>query len=302
MVAVSVVIATYNSARYLPEAIESVLAQSFTDRELIVVDDGSTDDTQTVLRRFGSHLVSLSQANLGVSAARNRGLTRCLGQYIAFLDADDTWAPEKLECQIEAMQAYPGHGAYFSAFTRAACDLAPLSVHRSQRSTVSLEDLLLSGNVIGSPCTVIARRALLDLAGGFDLNLSQCADWDMWVRLAGYTDFLYVDRPLATYRQHDANMSRDPALLERDSIRVLEKGFAMAQLEAGVRSRRRRAFARNDVVLAGCYFHAGRHRDAVRCLKRAASLDVRECRRAALFPCRLARRGLASWTLAAQAR
>jgi hypothetical protein len=99
-----------------------------------------------------------------------------------------------------------------------------------------------------------------------------------------------VDHPLATYRHHDTNMSANPALLERDSVRVLEKGFAMPHLGPDTRARIRRALARNDVVLAGCYFHARRYQDAIRCLARAALRDWRECDHAVRFPLRVANR------------
>jgi glycosyltransferase involved in cell wall biosynthesis len=292
MVEVSVVIPTYNSAHYATTAVESVLAQTFTDTEIIVIDDGSTDETESAMGRFGPPVRYIKQANHGVASARNRGIAESRGRYIAFLDADDTWCPDKLEHQIEALAANPGYRACFSAFTRVDRNLVPQSVMRREQGNAKLEDLLLHGNVIGSICTVIAERALFDHAGVFDPKLSQCADWDMWVRLAALTDFLYLDEPLVTYRQHDNNMSREPSLLERDSVRVLVKAFAMAQLPAELRAKRKRALARNDVVLAGCYLHARRYREVAHCLRRAALLDLRECRHAAAFPLRVAGRRL----------
>jgi glycosyltransferase involved in cell wall biosynthesis len=293
MVEVSVIIPTYNSAHYVTTAVESVLAQTLPDIEIIVIDDGSTDGTESVMARFGPPVRYIKQANRGVSSARNRGIAESRGRYIAFLDADDTWCPNKLERQIEALGVQPGSRACFSAFTRVDWDLVPQSVMRCKQGSATLQDLLLRGNVIGSICTVIAERSLFEQAGGFDPELSQCADWDMWVRLAALTDFLYLDEPLVTYRQHESNMSRDPSLLERDSVRVLLKGFAMAQIPADLRTKRRRALARNDVVLAGCYWHARRYREVARCLQRAACLDLRECRHAAAFPLRVACRKLA---------
>ena len=292
MVDVSVIIPTYNSAHYVTTAVESVLAQTVPATEIIVIDDGSTDATESVLRRFRPAVSYIKQANGGVSRARNRGIAESQGRYIAFLDADDTWYPAKLEWQLEALRARPDHGACFSAFTRVDRNLTPQSVTRNSRGNVTFDDLLLYGNVIGSLSSVIASRSLFERAGGFDPDLSQCADWDMWVRLAAFTDFLYLDEPLVTYRQHDTNMSRDPELLERDSVRVLERGFTMAQLGEDLRGKKKRARARNDVVLAGCYLRAGHYRDVVRCLKQAAVLDLRECRYAALFPLRLASRSL----------
>jgi hypothetical protein len=153
-----------------------------------------------------------------------------------------------------------------------------------------LEDLLLIGNTIGTPSTVLCERSLFEEASGFDASLSQCADWEMWIRLAALTDFLYLDEPLVLYRQHDANMSRGIALLERDSLRTLEKGFAMQGLAAPLRARRRAAFARNYMVLAGSYFHGRRYKDFARCAARALTLDIRQASYLMTFPIRLAAR------------
>ena len=286
---VSVIIPSYNAARYLADAVDSVLNQSFRDLEVLIIDDGSTDDTESVARRYGTLVRYIRQENSGVAVARNRGIEATGGRYVAFLDADDTWLPLKLESQLKALVANPGYGACYSAFTVVSSDLAPLYVSRDKRQAGTLEDLLLRGNVIGSICTVLCERSLFETAGGFDPSLSQCADWDMWVRLAAITEFLYLDFPLATYRQHGTNMSRDAALLERDSLRVLEKGFAMPGLADSLRMRRRAALGRNYMVLAGTYFHARCYRDFVRCASRAVALDFRQIRRLIGFPVRAMR-------------
>jgi len=130
----------------------------------------------------------------------------------------------------------------------------------------------------------------LERAGEFDPTLSQCADWDMWVRLAALEDFVHLDEPLVRYRRHDATMSRDPALLERDSVRVLEKGFSMPQVDSRIAARRREGMARNYMVLAGTYFRAHRYRDFARCAARSVRLEPRRAGYLAAFPLRAARR------------
>jgi hypothetical protein len=112
----------------------------------------------------------------------------------------------------------------------------------------------------------------------------------MWVRIAGQTEFLYLDLPLATYRQHGTNMSRDARLLERDSMRVLEKGFSTPGLDETLRARRRAALARNYMVLAGTYFHAGCYGDFARCAARSVAMDSRQLVRLTGFPVRALRR------------
>lgn len=296
---VSVVIPTYNCSAYLTEAVESVLAQTFRDFEVLVIDDGSTDETAAVMRRYGPPVRYIRQPNRGVAVARNHGIEQSRGRYVAFLDADDTWLPHKLERQLAALKRHPDHRACYSAFVVVTSDLQPLGVTRSQRQGSALQDLLLRGNVIGTPSTVLCERSLTLAAGGFDPRLSLGADWDMWIRLGAFTEFLYVDEPLVWYRQHGANMSRNATLLEHDSLRVLQKGFAMPALPESIRARRRAAFARNYMVLAGTYFHARRYRDFVRCAARAVALDVKQVSYLAAFPLRRlsrCRRGLTGET------
>jgi glycosyltransferase involved in cell wall biosynthesis len=287
---VSVIIPAYNSARYLRDAVDSVLAQTFKDLEVLVIDDGSTDDTESVMRRYGSPVRYIPQQNGGVSAARNRGIGESLGTYVAFLDADDVWYRDKLERQMAALKKQARCRACCSAFTVVDSELEPIGVTRSQQREPTLEGLLTCGNLVGTPSTVVSERSLFENAGRFDTTLSQCADWDMWIRLAAETDFLYIDRPLAAYRQHPANMSRNPSLLERDSLAVLEKGYARQSLPAGLREHRRAAFARNYMVVAGAYLHARRYRDSARCTARAITMDFKQAGYLMAFPIRIAAR------------
>jgi glycosyltransferase involved in cell wall biosynthesis len=282
---VSIIIPSYNSANYLAAAIDSVLAQTVTNLEVLVIDDGSTDGTEAVVRNYPAPVRYIRQENSGVSAARNRGMDESQGRYVAFLDADDTWLPHKLERQLAALAASHRHKVCYSAFTVVDSSLTPIFVNRSKRQASALEDLLFRGNVVGSICTVLCERSLLE-ALRFDPSLSQCADWDMWVRLAAQTDFLYVDEPLVTYRQHSSNMSRNAPLLESDSIQVLEKGFAMPDLPPALLELRRAAFGRNYMVLAGTYFHARMYADFARCAARAVSLDIRQAKYLINFPAR----------------
>ncbi len=292
MPTVSVVIPTYNAARYVEAAVASVLGQTFKDVEVLVVDDGSTDETEAVLSRYRSAVRYLRQENGGVSAARNRGIQESTGRYVAFLDADDTWFPEKLDRQVAALGSSGRHRACYSAHVICTEALEPLSVQRGVRKSSSLEGLLLIGNVVGTPSSVLCDRSLFSIVGGFDPRLSQCADWDMWVRLATVSEFLYLDEPLVMYRQHGSNMSRAPKLLERDSVRVLEKAFDLPSLPPSVRVARRAAFARNYMVLAGTYFYARRYPDVLRCVIQALSLDPRQLGYLTAFPGRLLRRCL----------
>ena len=285
---VSVVIPAYNASGYVREAAESALAQTFDDLEVIVVDDGSTDDTAAVAD--GLDVRCVRQSNQGVSAARNRGIAESTGRYVAFLDADDAWLPAKLATQLDALRSNSARRLSYSALLVTDASLEPVEVRRGELHGSALETLLLRGNVVGGGSNVICERELFDRAGGFDPTLSQCADWDMWVRLAALTDFAYVDEPLVRYRRHESSMSRDPELLERDSLRVLEKGFAMPETDPALAAKRRQGMARNYMVLAGTYFQAHRYGDFARCAARSVSLDPRRIGYLAGFPLRAARR------------
>ncbi len=274
--AVSVVLPTYNAERYIAAAVESVLDQTFRDFELIVVDDGSSDSTPGVLARFGQRIRRLVQGNGGVARARNAGIQASRGRWIAFLDADDTWSPALLDRQLAALRATPAKRAVYSAMTIVDDELRPLAVRRGASHDSSLQALLTRGNVVMACSNVVCETAVLHDLGGFDPSLSQCADWDMWVRVATRTDFAYVDEPLVNYRRHGANMSRDPRLLERDSVRVLVKGFALTELPPPLREWRRRSLARNYTVLGGSYFRARMYLDCARCLAKALLMDPRQ--------------------------
>lgn len=280
------VIPAYNAAAYVAGAVDSVLAQSFRDLEVVVVDDGSSDETPAILGGYDRPVRCVRQDNRGVASARNRGIEEGRGRFVAFLDADDLWRPEKLERQLGALRARPGHRACASAFTVVDVGLTPLEVHRIEPREPGLLDLLLRGNVIGTPSTVLCERSLLAEAGGFDPALSQCADWELWIRLRTRTAFVCLDEPLAIYRRHAGNMSRSVALLERDSTGVLEKAFALPELPDGLRGRRREAIARNAMVLAGSYFQAGLLADSARCTSLALRLDWRQAGHLAAYPWR----------------
>jgi glycosyltransferase involved in cell wall biosynthesis len=281
---VSVIVPTYNSAHFLSAAIQSVLAQSYRDFELIVVDDGSRDHTPRVVASFGDRVRYLRQENAGVSVARNRGIAESSGRYVAFLDADDTWMPSKLQRQRDALEAEPTRRLCYSAFEVVDEKLSAIEIRRSRRQGSALEDLLTRGNVVGSICTVMCERALIDEVGGFDVTLSQCADWDLWIRIAARTEFIYLDEPLATYRQHGQSMSRQVRLLENDSLRLLEKGFGLPGIEPALARRRRHAFARNYMVLAGSHFGTGAYGAFLRCAALAIALDPRQFAYLAAFP------------------
>lgn len=285
---VSVVVPAYNAEAFVETSVGSVLAQSFRDFELIVVDDGSTDGTSSRVRAYGDRVRLLGQQNRGVSAARNRGIAYARGRLVAFLDADDAWKPTKLERQLEELWRRPECGLCYTAVCLADARMVELGAERRRDGRVRRSELLVFGNVVtGSASAVVCERELLLAAGAFDERMSLCADWDAWVRLAERTAFAYVDEPLVVYRRTGASMSADPRVLERDTVRLLQKAFSAPSPDSPLRSR---AYGRQYRVLSGSYLRAGAYGSALRCLVRAVRHDPRQVLYALALPARIAKR------------
>ncbi len=288
---VSVIVPAHNAARTVGVAIDSVLRQTLTDFELLVVDDGSRDSTPDVVRsREDARVRCVTTPNGGVARARNHGLGLASGDFVAFLDADDVWRPSKLERQLEAMTASPSVGLCFTGAEFVDGELVTLGEDAASRYVDYSRELLIRGNVIsGSSSSVMVRRFLVNRAGGFDSQLSQCADWDLWLRLSVETDFHALAEPLVQYRKTPGTMSSDPALLERDTFMLLDKFFANPASQR-YRPLRGRAYGNHWMICAGTYLHAGRLKDSLRCVRRGVVADPRSLRRPLLLPARSAAR------------
>jgi len=204
---VSVIIPTYNCKDYVQEAINSALAQTYQDFELIVVDDGSTDGTGEVLKRFHSRIRYVYQDNRGISAATNRGIRMASGQLIAFLDHDDLWVPHKLQCQVAYLDAHPDVALVCTRFSTIGYNGGylkeleePFGVPAGQ---VSFETIFWRCPVLTS--TVLVRREALLQAGLFDETMRWGQDWDMWARLALQSAIVLMPESLVRYRIHAGN-------------------------------------------------------------------------------------------------
>lgn len=222
---VSVIIPCFNSSPWIAETIESVLAQTFRDREVIVVDDGSTDGTGAILRRYGARIVHVSQSNCGAGAARNTGLRVARGEFIAFLDGDDKWHPDKLDAQVRVLDSHPEVGIVFTdyaPFGDPADDETGLRrgiFARIARRAVGPDVFILTADSIFPDLledlfpwvnTLLVRRRCLEEAGFFfDEDLLYGADFQMTVRLsAGRHRFACVDRCLAYRRERQGSLSK----------------------------------------------------------------------------------------------
>jgi glycosyltransferase involved in cell wall biosynthesis len=275
---VSVVIAAFDYGRFIGHAIRSSLDQTFTDREIIVVDDGSTDETASVVAGFGGAVRYIAQPGpLGISIARNTAIAAARGRYVAFLDADDLWQPTKLARQVPVLAARPDvvmvycDSTYFDHATGGDLDRHSDRFLHAEGGIVPA--LLLRGNFIASP-TPVVRREALTAVGGFDPTLRFAEDYDMWLRVAARGDVAYVDEPLARYRLHGAQASRKIDLLRDAQLRVLAKAMTDPGISLGGVDVRRAI--RNIWVDCGlCHLTSGNYDSARANLLKAIRADPR---------------------------
>jgi glycosyltransferase involved in cell wall biosynthesis len=207
-VEVSVVIPTRDRRLYLSQALRSALAQQGARVEVIVIDDGSLDDTYDYLQRLGDprvHTIRHSES-LGVSVARNEGIEAASAPWVAFLDDDDVWAPQKLAIQLR--DARSANALWSRTGIIAFDDALPGAYRPPSSDSASLIDLLRT-NFIPTPSSVLAATSLVRRVGGFDPDLSVLADWDLWIRMRTVTAPLLCDMPLVGYRVHVENMQRN---------------------------------------------------------------------------------------------
>lgn len=212
LIRVSVIIPTYNRAWIVGEAIDSVLAQTYGNMELIIVDDGSVDQTRALLARYSDDAIILHQANQGVSAARNRGIAAAGGSLIAFLDSDDLWLPDKLDRQVAFFKANPQALICQTeeVWVRNGRRVNPRRRHRKPSGMIFHQSLELC---LVSPSAVMMRTELLERAGGFDENLPACEDYDLWLRVSSAYPVYLIEEPLIVKRGgHPDQLSRLPAL------------------------------------------------------------------------------------------
>ncbi|NEP13054.1 MAG: glycosyltransferase [Symploca sp. SIO2C1] len=229
MSTISVIIPAYNAEATIKETIDSVLNQTFTDFELIVVNDGSQDSTLEIVSSISDPRIRVfSYPNAGVSAARNRGLSEARGEYVSFIDADDLWTPDKLEAQLAVLQANLQAGVAYSWTDW---------IDESGQFLRSGSHMKLSGNVhsqlllrdfVGSGSNPLIRSQSLTEVGGFNESLKPAADWDMWLRLAEKYEFVNVPSAQILYRVTPNSMSSNIWQMEEESLQIIDRAFAQS--------------------------------------------------------------------------
>lgn len=259
---VSVVIPTYNYGHCVSEAVDSALAQTYRAVEVIVVDDGSTDDTRQRLSGYGDRIRYVYQPNAGLSAARNTGIRVARGAFVALLDSDDAFHPRKLELQMGYLASHPDV-PFLAAdhMDGQTCPPWPTVPAAPPVRSVELDELVVKARF--GPGGVVVRRVCFDQVGMFDESLRSVEDRDMWIRLAARFPIGLMQAPLWWYRSQPGSMSRNAEKMTHYERVVLDKAFAMPEL------RRRRLLRRKALGLAAysaayMFLESGRPRTAAK--------------------------------------
>lgn len=223
---ISIIIPTFNRSRLLKRALESVYLQSNSNHEVIVVDDGSTDETAAMISSFFPQVRYFFQNNNGVSAARNKGIEESTGEWIAFLDSDDEWLPEKLEKQQKALIANPEYKICHTEeiWIRDGTRVNQMKKHKKQGGWIFPQCLPLCAM---SPSSIMIHRTLFEQLGNFDTSLPACEDYDLWLRITAKYPVLYIEEPqIKKYGGHEDQLSKKHWGMDRYRIQALQNIIA----------------------------------------------------------------------------
>jgi len=233
---VSVIIPTYNRAAYLQKALQSVKEQTYHTLEIIVIDDGSTDDTRKMLENYQGPLHYFYQENRGISAARNAGIKKAHGEYIAFLDSDDYWLPEKTAQQLALFSRHPEYGLVASQCASIRIDGSYREKNRPGKSGWVLKDLF-KANFIRTSAAMVKKECLKNI-GLFDEALKECEEYDFWLRIAARYPVGFINKPLAVYVDNQQGVSTDSLTGRLYRLQVLEKKYLQEKIPAQLYTRR----------------------------------------------------------------
>lgn len=229
MASISVVVPVYNGEKTIKETLESVLKQTFTNFELIIINDGSHDKTLEVISSIKDNRLQVySYPNAGLAASRNRGITRANAEYISFIDADDLWIPDKLESQFNALKTHPEAAVayswtdYIDEHSQFLGKGSHITVNGNIYPHLLLTDILENGS------NPLIRKQAFSEVGNFDESLHAAEDWDMFLRLASRYHFIAVSSPQVLYRISSNSMSANVLQQERESLKVIENAFQQA--------------------------------------------------------------------------
>jgi GT2 family glycosyltransferase len=272
---VSVIIPAYNQASYVSKAIQSVLDQTYSNFEIIVVNDGSTDETPQILARILDPRVRIiSQPNAGLSAARNTGIRESSAPLVTLLDADDLFMPDKLAILVAYLENHPEIGMVSGGTQIIDQNDFPLSQNIQTPGSLELPGLFFANPFI--PSAIMVRRSWLERVGVFDESLRACEDWDMWHRLAkAGCRFAWVENLVAAYRYHPGQMTRESERMRKAIFTVLDKSFNDPDLPENLRRIKDQAFAMAWVHAAAYAYFASEYEKGQYDLAEAVRVDPR---------------------------
>jgi len=280
---VSVIIPTHNRAEFLYSAITSVLDQTYQDVEIIVVDDASEDNTRRVIDHFHDNRIKYfcHEKNKGEAGARNTGILNSKGEFIAFLDDDDEWLPEKLSLQVSLLDNNPKKfGLVYTGYFVIDKNSKNILSQRVPSKKGDVYNYIILKNIIGAPSTVLLRRECIEEVGLFDENIAYGLDHDMWIRISKYFFFEYVKESLVKYYIHHDRLSNNPVIRARgldDMVKKYGKHIVL-----------KNTYYRQSLLSIGVQFcHLGDMKNGIKLLIRAIRANSFELRNYFYLGCAL---------------
>ena len=232
MPVISVIVPVFNGEKTISETIRSILNQTFQDLEILIINDGSTDNTLEILSEFEDERIKIfSYENGGLPVARNRGIEQSSGDFVTFLDADDLWEPEKLEEQLKSLRHNPKAGVSYSWTSFIDENSQFLYAWEPVYYSGDVYPDLLLRNFISSGSNIMIKRSVIEKAGYFDPNLKSVEDWDYYLRLAALCEFAVVPKYHILYRKSSQSMTAKVDVMEETNLFVIERAFKNAPRE-----------------------------------------------------------------------
>jgi glycosyltransferase involved in cell wall biosynthesis len=248
---VSTIMATYNYGQYLAGSISSALAQSYADQEIVIVDDGSTDNTPQIVAQYAQEprIRYFRTEHVGQPAAKNFGIQQARGELLAFLDADDLWEPEKLALQVPLFDASPRVGVVYTRFEMIDAQGTLLKYDQPELYRGDVLAQMFRQNFVGFS-TCVVRRSVFEDVGRFDEQIPMAIDYELWLRVARHWQFDYVDKPLLRYRTGHANLSQRGEERLRIALEIMDRFVASLGADERVdRAAIRRAYSETFCTL-----------------------------------------------------
>ncbi|OHB90453.1 MAG: hypothetical protein A3D13_10830 [Planctomycetes bacterium RIFCSPHIGHO2_02_FULL_40_12] len=268
MPTVSVIIHTYNNEKFIGETIDSVLNQTYNDYEIIVVDDGSEDGTRDALLPYMQKIRYHYKENGGIASAKNTGISLSNAEFIAFLDHDDLWVPDKLRIQMEYFNEHPQVGLVYAKYTSFRHD-KELRTKPEKGYSGWIFKKLLSKSIVQTS-TVMVKRECLNTVGQYDESFKLADEYDMFLRIAKRFQCGFVDKGLTRYRVHDANASKNDLLFDKENLRVFKKVYnGYKDLDEKEKKILRKRIARYSLKVAEGLYNQGQLEESMKYQKEA---------------------------------